>query len=61
MQAFFGSRLSSPATTTPPPPLRPALHAVQKVMDAHISALLAGAPRRSAVFVDSDVAGEDGG
>ncbi|GAB4817746.1 hypothetical protein N2152v2_004792 [Parachlorella kessleri] len=32
-----------------------------KVMDAHVSALLAGAPRRSAVFVDSAVDGPDGG
>jgi hypothetical protein len=34
---------------------------LQRVMDAHVSALLAGAPRRSAVFVDSDMEGEDGG
>jgi hypothetical protein len=30
-------------------------------MDAHIDALLADAPRRSAVLVDSDVEGIDGG
>lgn len=32
-----------------------------KVMAGHVAALLAGAPRQSAVFVDSDVDGPDGG